>query len=327
MGDTQSYKCVLGVDTGGTKTSLAAVDARGRILFSKEIPSPSTDEQMMVKALLDLVDWGMLESSRKELDVLGIGLGSAGFVFQDEGILVESPNVSWSMVPLKRLVSENTGLPTFLDNDANVAALGERFVGVCQGVNDFVYLTLGTGIGGAICIDGEVYRGHRGTAAEIGHMIIEPDGPPCKCGNRGCLETLASGTALEREAARFMAEEDASVLRRMCEGNACDLTGEMISEAAENGDPAALKAFSYITHYLGLGLVNLMHLLDPEIVVIGGGVSRSGHLLLDEVRGVVRERGVPTLVEGAHIVLSTLGSDAGLIGSAALAWEGIGRLS
>lgn len=327
MGDIESNRCVLGIDTGGTKTSLAAVDGRGGIQFSKEISSPSTDEQMMVKALLDLVDWGLSESSRKGLDVLGIGLGSAGFVLRDEGILVESPNVSWSMVPLKRLVSGRTGLPTFLDNDANVAALGERFAGECRGVDDFVYLTLGTGIGGAICVDGEVYRGHRGTAAEIGHMIIKPEGLPCKCGSRGCLETLASGTALEREAARFMADDDASVLRRMCKGDTGGLTGEMISEAAEEGDPAALKAFSYIAHYLGLGLVNLIHLLDPEIVVIGGGVSRSGHLLLDDVRSVVRERGVPALVEGAQIVLSALGRDAGLIGSAALAWEGIGRLS
>jgi glucokinase len=317
-------KCVLGVDTGGTKTSLAAVDGRGRILFSEEIPSPSDEEKKMVKALLDLVDWGLSESSSKGLEVMGIGLGSAGFILRDEGILIESPNVSWSMVPLRQLVGERAGLPTFLDNDANVAALGERFTGACQGIDDFVCLTLGTGIGGSICIGGKVYRGHRGTAAEIGHMIIEPEGPLCECGNRGCLEALASGTALEREAARFMVDDNSSVLRRMCDGDTSRISGEMISEAAEQGDPAALKAFSYIAHYLGLGLVSLIHLLDPEIVVIGGGVSRSGHLLLDEVRGVVRERGVPALVEDTQIVLSALGRDAGLIGSAALAWEGIG---
>ena len=327
MGDTDANGCVLGIDTGGTKTALAAVDGHGRIIFSREILSPSTDEQMMVKALLDLVDWGLSEGSRRGLDVLGVGLGSAGFILRDEGILVESPNVTWSMVPLERLVSEHSGLPTFLDNDANAAALGERFAGVCRGIDDFVYLTLGTGIGGGICVGGRIYRGHRGTAAEIGHMIVEPNGLPCECGNRGCLETVASGTALEREAARLMAEDGTSLLGEMCGGDPGALTGEMISEAAEKGDPAALKAFSCIARYLGLGIVNLIHLFDPEMVVLGGGVSRSGHLLLDEVRGMVRERGVPALVEGTQIVLSTLGSDAGLIGSAALAWEGIGGLS
>jgi glucokinase len=327
MGDTDRNACVLGSDLGGTKSALAAVDGSGRIMFSREISSPSTDQEMMVRSLLDLVDWGVSSASEQGLDLLGIGLGVAGFILRDQGILAESPNVSWSMVPLRRLVGERGGLPTFLDNDANAAALGERFVGVCRGVDDFVCLTLGTGIGGGICADGKIYRGHRGTAAEIGHMIIEPDGLPCECGNRGCLETLASGTALEREATRFMSEDETSLLKEMCGGNPGALTGEMISAAAEEGDTAALKAFSYIAHYLGLGLVNLIHLFDPETVVLGGGVSHSGHLLLDEVKGVVQERGIPTLIEGTRIVLSTLGRDAGIIGSAALAWEGIGRLS
>ena len=327
MGDIDANRCVLGIDTGGTKTALAAVDGHGRILFSKAISSPSTDEKMMVKALLDLVDWGISESAGKGLDLRGIGVGCAGFILRDEGILAESPHVTWSMVPLKRLVGEHAGLPTFLDNDANVAALGERFAGVCRGVDDFVYVTLGTGIGGAVCIGGEVYTGHRGTAGEMGHTIIEPWGPLCDCGNRGCLEAVASGTALEREAARFMDEDETSILRKMCRGDRGKLTGQMISEAAERGDQAALEAFDYVAGYLGLGLVNLIHLFDPEMVVLGGGVSRSGHLLLDKIRDVVKERGIPALVEGATIVLSTLGQDAGLVGSAALAWEGIGRLS
>jgi glucokinase len=326
MEDIDGNECVLGSDLGGTKSALAAVDGSGRILFSKEVSSPSTDEEMMVRSLLDLVDWGVSTGSDKGLHILGIGLGVAGFILHDEGVLVESPNVSWSMVPLKRLVNERSGLPAFLDNDANVAALGEHFLGVCRGVDDFVYVTIGTGIGGAICIAGKVYRGHRGTAAEIGHMVVDPEGPLCKCGKRGCLESLASGTALEREAARFMAGDKSSVLRQLCEGDAGRLTGEMISGAAEDGDPAALRAFSFIAYYLGLGLVNLIHIFDPEMVVLGGGVSHSDHFLIDEVRGVVKERGIPALVEGTEIVLSTLGRDAGLVGSAALAWEGIGGL-
>jgi glucokinase len=280
----------------------------------------------MVESLLELVTGGVDSCRAGDLEVEAVGIGAAGFILRKQGLLMESPNISWEKVPLRSIVSERVGVPVFLDNDANAAAAGERFAGVARGVDNFIYMTLGTGIGGGICIGGKVYRGQRGTAAEIGHMSLDPNGPECACGRRGCLETLASGTALEREAVRLARENPGSLLHGSSASEPERVTGEMVSAAAGKGDHAALGAFATVAYYLGLGIVNLVHLLDPEMVVIGGGVSRSGHLLLDEVRRVVAEKGIPSLVRDVSIVLSTLGNDAGVIGAAATAWEGIGVL-
>lgn len=316
--------CVLGLDLGGTKLAMAAFDRRGKMLSRKEVRSPSHDEELMIEALLDLVGGGIESCSAEGVEVKAVGVGAAGYILYPEGILTDAPNIAWSDVPLRRIVGDRTGLPAFLDNDANAAAMGERYAGVCRAVDDFVYLTLGTGIGGGICIDGKIYHGHRGTAAEIGHMVIDPSGPECGCGRRGCLEAFASGSGLEREARAIIGNDRGSLLYRMCDGDLDRITGEMVSKAAQEGDEAAMRAFKKAAHYLGVGLVNLIHLLDPEVVVLGGGVSHSGHLLLDEVRRVISERGIPGCVEGTRIVLSTLGRDAGLFGAAAMAWEGIG---
>ncbi|MBU4301324.1 MAG: ROK family protein, partial [Actinobacteria bacterium] len=230
---------------------------------------------------------------------------------------------AWRMVPLRQIAVEVTGLPAFLDNDANGAAAGERFVGAARGVDDFVYLTLGTGVGGGVYVGGKPLRGHRGMGAELGHIVIDPNGPVCGCGHRGCLEVFASGTALGREAAGVVAGDTDSVLLEMAGGEAGRITGKMVSRAAERGDRAALRAYEIWSGYLGMGIVDLIHIFDPELVVLGGGVSESGHLFIDSVRRAVSERGIASLVEGVRIVLSELGNEAGVVGAAGLAWEGI----
>jgi glucokinase len=318
------YRCVIGSDVGGTKISAGAVDARGTIILRHEAPSPARDAEKMVSTLLELVKTCIDGAHSEGFEVVAVGVGAAGFILHAEGVLMESPNISWSMVPLEKISTEATGLPSFLDNDANAAAAGEHFVGVCRGVDDFVYLTLGTGVGGGIFTGGRLYRGHRGTAAELGHMTVDPHGPVCGCGRRGCLEALASGTALEREAAALAREYGGSLLLDMTGGDLELITGEMVSSAAERKDPAALEAFKRVAYFLGLGVVNLIHAFDPELVVLGGGVARSGHLLLDELERAVAAQGIPTLIQGTTIALSTLGGDAGLIGAGAIAWEGIG---
>lgn len=322
---TDRIECVLGVDLGGTKIALAAVEKNGKIHLRKESPSPAEDGEMMIQLLLDLIGSSLKACDKKGIDVKAVGIGAAGYILYEKGLLVESPNIAWSMVPLVSIVSENTGLSTFLDNDANAAACGEHYAGIARGVDDFVFLTLGTGIGGGVFIDGNIYHGHRGMAAEIGHMVVDPEGPECGCNRHGCLETLASGTALEREAARLLADNTGSVLFEMYSRDPEGVNGQVVARAAESGDVVAQRAFATVAYYLGLGIVNLINLFDPELVVLGGGVSHSGHLLLDEVREVVAGCGIPVLIEGAQIVLSTLGSDAGLIGAAALGWEGIGK--
>lgn len=321
MGERSDW--VMGIDLGGTKISCGVMDPGGKIALSRTIQSPSQDQELMVEALISLIR-DMLDTSVKaSLYPKAIGIGAAGFILQPEGIVLESPNIHWTQVELKRVVSDAIGLPVLVDNDANVAALGEKFAGICNGVDDFVYLTLGTGIGGGICIGGEIYRGHRGTAAEIGHMIVDPDGPMCGCGRRGCLEALASGTALEREAARLALKYPDSVLNYSRQEGTESIIGEAVAEAALAGDRAALEAFSYVSHYLGIAIVSLIHIFDPQLVVLGGGMARSGRLILDGVREVVQARGIPSCTEGTEVVLSSLGTDAGIIGAAVYAWEGI----
>lgn len=321
---SEGPECVIGVDIGGTKIAAAAIDPTGRIVLKQSVSSPAGDRDAMVDAILKIVRSAIDMARSEGFEVLGCGIGAAGFILHAEGVLLESPNIAWSMVPLERLVRDATGLPSFLDNDANAAAAGEHFRGACQGVDDFVYLTLGTGVGGGLFVNGKLYRGARGTAAELGHMTIDPHGPLCGCGRRGCLEAMASGTALEREAARFAAQDKGSALLSMTGGDLSAITGEIVSEAAAAGDTAALEAFHLIAYHLGLGIVNLIHAFDPSMVVLGGGMARSGQFLLEEVRHAVAAHGIGILVEGAEIVLSELGADAGLIGAGAIAWEGIG---
>ncbi len=278
-----------------------------------------------MESLLALAAGGAGSAREKGLELRAAGVGAAGFILWPEGVLLGSPNIAWSDVPLKRLVSERLGVPAFVDNDANAAAAGEGLLGAASDASDFVCLTLGTGIGGGICVGGRIYRGHKGTAAEVGHMALDPDGPVCNCGERGCLEVLASGTALEREAVRLARVDHGSLLHETSRSRPEEITGETVATAAERGDRAALGAFENISFYLGLGIVNLIHLLDPELVVLAGGMARSGHLFVDDVRRVVSERGVGMLTEGVRIELSTLGEDAGVIGAAAIAWEMLER--
>jgi glucokinase len=277
----------------------------------------------MLSSLLNLVSGGVESCRAAGLEVEAVGIAAAGFILQQDGLLLESPNIAWSMVPLRDLVAKAAGLPVFLENDATAAAAGEHFAGAARGVNDFVYLTMGTGIGGGAFTGGRINRGYRGTAGEFGHMTLDPTGPMCGCGRRGCLEALASGTALRRDAVRLASRDPGSLLYRQCGIDPAAVTGETVSDAAERGDRAALGAFDNVGYYLGLGIVNLVHIFDPEMVVLGGGMAGSGHLLMDNVRRVVAERGISCLVRDVTIIISALGGDAGVIGAAATAWEGI----
>ncbi len=304
--------------------AMAAFTEGEKILFRRDTRSPSTDGELVVATLVDLLRSGAIECRERAFECSAVGIGAAAFVNFAEGLLIESPNIAWTMVPLRSIVERETGLSVYLDNDANVAALGELRYGVARGVSNFIYLTLGTGIGGAICIDGSIYRGTGGTAAELGHVVIDPEGPVCGCGRKGCLEALASGTALVREAELFAENHPESLMNAACAGDE-KLDGKAVARAAEQGDTAALEAFDRISFYLGMGVANLIHTFDPEMVVLGGGVSESGAFLLEGVRRSVREHGIEALVAGVRVELSSLGNDAALLGAAELAREGSRR--
>jgi len=321
---TTNRECVLGMDLGGTKIAVAAVDASGEILSEGNFPSPSQDGEEMVKTFKALIGQECGKYLESGLRVRAVGIAAAGYILQKEGILMEAPNIAWRNAPLRKIAAEVTGLPVVLDNDANGAAAGERFVGATRGVDNSVYLTLGTGVGGGVYVDGKLLRGHRGMAGELGHIVIDPNGPLCGCGNRGCLEAFASGTALGNEGAGLARKNPDTVLLRMADGDPEAIDGRMVAEAVRQGDSVALRVLKIWSGHLGLGIVSLIHIFDPEMVVLGGGVSNSGDLFIDDVRRTVSQRGIPALVEGIPIVLSESRGEAGVIGAAALAWEEIG---
>ncbi|MBN1288544.1 MAG: ROK family protein [Actinobacteria bacterium] len=318
-------ECLLGIDAGGTKIATAAVSTRGEILEQSELQTPAHDGDKMVKTFRELVANETSRCRGKGLDIKAVGIAAAGYISRKDGVLIESPNIAWRMVPLKMIAEEASGLPSFLDNDANGAAAGERFAGIAKGVDDFVYITLGTGVGGGVYTDGNLLRGNRGVAGELGHIIIDPNGPLCGCGRRGCLEALASGTAMGRKGAELAKDNPDTILLEMAGGDPDMITGKLVTAAAEQGDETALRTIKTWSTYLAEGIVDFIHIFDPKIVVLGGGVSESGHLFIDQVRDSVIELGIRVLVEGIPILLSKLRNEAGVIGAAALAWEGISK--
>jgi len=237
-------------------------------------------------------------------------------------MITASPNLpGWYDVPLRGIVSEKYGVNTFLINDADAAALGEHRFGAGKGVNTLVYLTVSTGIGGGIIINGKLHTGLHGSAAEIGHMTIDVNGPKCNCGNVGCWETLASGTAMAKEAIRRVSQGERSSLTEIVDGKIENITAEEVSLAAQGGDWLALEVISKVATYLGIGMTNLVNIFDPEMIIVGGGLAKMGDLLLSPVRQLVRERAFTLSAQTVRIVPAQLGDDAGVLGAAAFAFQ------
>lgn len=258
-------------------------------------------------------------------EVMGVGVAAPGPIDPFTGVIYNPPNLpGWEEVPLKSILEAELGTPVFVGNDANLAALGEHEFGAGRGLNHMVYLTVSTGIGGGIIVDGRLLLGARGLAGEAGHMTIDPDGPPCGCGNVGCLEVLASGTAIGRIARERLARGEHSTMLEHAGGRLEAVTAETVEAAALAGDAVAKAVMKTAASYLGIGVSNLVNLFNPEAVVLGGGVARAGELLFEPVRREVEHRVMPKLREGLRIVPASLGDDVGLLGAVALVLEGRG---
>ena len=237
-------------------------------------------------------------------------------------MIISSPNLpGWYDIPLRDIVREKYGVNTFLINDADAAALGEHRFGAGKEVDNLILLTLGTGIGGGIVIDGKLYTGLHGSAAEIGHMTIDVNGPKCNCGNIGCLETLASGTAMAKEAIRRISQGEKSSLTEIVDGEIENITAEEVSLAAQGGDSLASEVILKTATYLGIGMVNLVNIFNPEMIIAGGGMAKMGDLLLNPARQVVRERAFSLPAQAVRIVPAQLGDDAGVLGVAIFAFQ------
>ncbi|MBA7660743.1 Glucokinase [subsurface metagenome] len=312
---------VLAVDLGGTKIIVAIISDKGQVTareyyltLAEEGPQPVIDRVLSaIDHILGLVN---LDSSKLH----SISLAAAGAIDLDKGLVTLSPNLpGWHNIPLRDIVKEKHGVNTFLINDASAAALGEHHFGVGRGVNNLVLLTLGTGIGGGIIINGELYSGPCGSAGEIGHATIDVNGPRCSCGNVGCLEILASGTAVAQEAIRRISQGERSSLTEIVDGKAGNITAEAVGVAAQNGDSLALEVISKAATYLGVAMVNLVNIFNPEMIIIGGGMAQMGDLLLDTARQVVKERAFPLSSQAVRIVTAQLGDNAGVLGAAVFA--------
>ncbi|GAA8851543.1 ROK family glucokinase [Helicobacter pylori] len=317
----------LGIDIGGTKVSGGVVDGEGRILVRtrRDTPDRSSAPRVVEDTIVEVVD--ELRHLAEDAGVTPpstVGVGAAGFVAADRSTVVFAPHLSWRNEPLREALGARLDLPISIDNDANAALWAEHRFGAARGTTHAVMITLGTGIGGAILVGGHLVRGRYGIAGEFGHMQVVPGGQRCECGNRGCWEQYSSGNALVREARGLaMANSPmATDLLAHVGGDPASLTGPMITEAAKGGDAIAVELLAEIGHWLGVGIANLAAALDPEVFVIGGGVSAAGDLLLGPARDTfARQLAGRGYRPAARIVEARFGPDAGLIGAAALGAE------
>jgi glucokinase len=303
---------VFGIDIGGTHLRVALADEQGRVLDIRKTDTDSgSGPEPAVRVMADMMR-GLVQDRGWELSRVGaIGVGAPGPSDFEEGVVFTPPNLpKWRNVPLARMLTDATGIPTFLQNDANMAAYGELHQGAGKGARDMLFVTVSTGIGGGIVIDGHLYSGAGGTAGEVGHMVIDPNGPQCHCGARGCLEQMASGTAIARMARERLAKLEESSLATLPEVSATD-----VAEAAVKGDALALAVLHDAGWFLGLGLGSLLNILDPEILVLGGGAIQAGPSFLEPMRDGTRFQAFPSTYSHVRIVTAALGQDAGLVGA------------
>lgn len=316
-------KIVIGFDLGGTTTTAGLVDGRLNVLEKIEVATNTVSQEALLQSIVELIEKLAAESPAP---VAGIGFGIPSMIDQSRGRAVMSVNVPLDDLAFVDYMQKQSGLPVFIDNDANVAALAEARAGAGKGCREMVMVTVGTGIGGGIIIGGRVYRGATGSGAELGHMVIDVNGPKCPgaCPNYGCFEVMASGTALKRYATEeALAEPDSLLGRAAAAGE--DLNGALLSRLAAEEDKASLAVYRKLGFYLGVGITSLVNIFNPEVFVIGGGVINAGDLILDPVKEILMTRGLRPNRDIVEVKLAEFGAGAGLLGAASLALDEIGE--
>lgn len=314
---------LIGVDIGGTKMAAALVTARGQVLRRHRLPTPAQQgPQAVIDALCQAIE--QVRGDTEMRQVSGLGVGVPGPYDSKLQVLSSSPQLAgWHNVPLKQMLQDRLGTPTFVDNDANAAALGEHRFGAGIGTRHMIYITVSTGIGSGLILDGKLYTGASGAAGEVGHMTVDVNGPRCKCGNWGCWEAVASGTALAREAVRRLEAGAESRILELAGGDLEQVKAEVVFAAFQQGDRLAQSLIERAGYYLGVGLASLINIFSPELIVIGGGLSHMGEALLGPAESVARQRAFALSASGARIVPAKLGDDSGVLGAVALAREGL----
>ncbi|WP_318508416.1 ROK family glucokinase [Bacillus sp. T3] len=312
-------KWIIGVDLGGTTTKLAFVTTFGEIVDKWEIPTDVSNEGIkIISNIASAINHKLAEIGKSKDDILGIGMGAPGPVNLETGIIYGAVNLGWKTeYPLKQILERETQLPAVIDNDANCAALGEMWKGAGNGARDVVCITLGTGVGGGVITNGDIVQGINGAAGEIGHISSIPEGgAACNCGKTGCLETIASATGIVR------ITKDKLLNEQLSEGELVKLykktgmvTAKDVFDAARQGDAIAQQVIDEVSYYLGLALANVANTLNPEKIVLGGGVSKARDILLNPVKEYFQKYSFPRVAQSTRLVLATLGNDAGVIGA------------
>ena len=310
-------QALAGIDIGGTKIAIALANLDGEILAKRRLPTPNENGPF---ALLEIVSQTLAEMIGENNSALtAIGVGSPGPLDIEHGLIMSPSNLrDWDRVPIVEVLSKKFGVPVMLDNDANAAALGEFSFGAGRGFKNIFYVTVSTGIGGGVIIDGNVHHGVSTGAGEIGHTIVDPDGVPCNCGSVGCLETVSSGTHLVRLMKERLESSEPTVIRDLIADGA-ELSTLILLEAVRRADPVAIEIWDRACRYLAISIANAISLIAPEVVVIGGGISSAGDLLIEPLRKIVPEYVSMIPKSEINIVAAQLGTESGLYGAIELA--------
>lgn len=309
----------IGIDVGGTNVKIALVDGEGKIIYSNTVPTyAQMGYEYTVNNIKQAIRDLMKETNTDSKDIEAIGFDFPGQVDYQTGVVKLAPNIpGWVNVPIAQMIEEEFNIPTKIDNDVRCAALGEMKFGAGRGCKNFVCITVGTGIGSGLVINGELVRGAANAAGEIGHIKLQMnDGPICGCGDTGCLEAFASGPAIVAMAQEYLKGGKSTKYREMAADG--EITPYIVAKAAEAGDPVAKRIFEKVGTYIGMGLVSVINLLNPEKVIIGGGVAEAGDLLLDPIRKTIKERAMVVAGNSVEIVRAELGNSAGVIGASML---------
>lgn len=314
-------KKIIGIDLGGTSVKLAILTTAGDIQEKWSIKTNILDEgSHIVPDIIESIKHRFETHGLSKEDFLGIGMGSPGVVDSTAGMVIGAYNLNWKTLQLvKQQFEAELGLPFFIDNDANVAALGEQWVGAGENNPDVVFMTLGTGVGGGVIAAGNLIRGVKGAGGELGHITVDFEAPfACTCGKKGCLETVASATGIVNLTRRYAEEYagDAKLKQMIDDGQ--EVTAKDVFDLAKEGDDLALIVYRHFSNYLGVACANIAAVLNPAYIVLGGGVSAAGEFLLEGVRNVFAENSFPQIKESTQLVLATLGNDAGVLGAASL---------
>jgi glucokinase len=314
---------IVGVDLGGTNIAAGAMPTDGtREIAMRMIPTRSEEGSEAVVdriagVIEDVIAQTIAETGAERSDFLGVGIGSPGPLDRARGVVIVTPNLGWRDFPLRDEVARRVNLPATLDNDANCATLGEWWCGAAKGGRNVVGMTIGTGIGGGLILDGKLYHGASDAAGEIGHTTIDSTGRRCKCGNYGCLEAYTSGPAIAERAREALDGGGDSMIPGLVDGDFSRITAQTVFEAAKRGDRTALDVVRDTAHFLGVGISNLINIFNPDIFVVAGGVTQAGELLFEPLRAEVRRRAFKPSVEACRIVAGSLPVSAGVVGAVA----------